>query len=70
MIDLLPCPFCGGQAKMIYDGYRAYGYRVQCVSCEAEAGGTRYKNDEWNAERWNTRVPVLKPRSEMEKTEN
>ena len=33
--ELLPCPFCGGEAKM--DNRGVYGYGIVCISCGAKS---------------------------------
>lgn len=33
VLDVLPCPFCGGQAKLFDTGYGHYG--VSCKQCHA-----------------------------------
>lgn len=38
---LLPCPFCGGEAKLYEVGLKPdYGYIVGCADCEGQAGDT------------------------------
>lgn len=57
MIDLKPCPFCGGEAMIVehtfYELNPTYG--IYCKNCEAK---TRqfYKTEEDAAEAWNRRA--------------
>lgn len=54
--SLLPCPFCGGAAKIIRTGSIGDRYiRVQCVSCGTSVGETRITLECINA--WNHRTP-------------
>lgn len=55
MCDLKPCPFCGGVATFVTNPNRAYKHYVCCRECEAEAGGSAFENNEYNAEKWNKR---------------
>jgi ribosomal protein L37AE/L43A len=55
---LLPCPFCGGQAKQ----RTSFGaFFIECGGCTAEVSGGGY--GEWeeiklrNIENWNRRTP-------------
>lgn len=54
-MDLLPCPFCGGEAKYaVIEGAR-YSHVVECKGCASTAGGSTFPNEKYNAEKWNTR---------------
>ena len=64
--ELKPCPFCGGEARVMYamaeDGTRTIS--VICQSCRTGIFRARSIPDEWNAyktadeaiEAWNRRV--------------
>ena len=54
--DLKPCPFCGGDAKIIYNRSLAerkkHGYLIMCNQC----GGSHQGGARWIAkENWNRR---------------
>jgi Lar family restriction alleviation protein len=53
MIELKPCPFCGGEAskRLFYKGK----YRVHCNVCDAHSGDVCDTEAE-AAESWNTRA--------------
>lgn len=51
---LKPCPFCGGSANFVEEG-NFYSAKVKCSRCGATAGGSAFKNDEYNAKVWNSR---------------
>ena len=54
MTELLPCPFCGGEARETSPEERGDEYwRITCASCGARIGGT---NRRMNREAWNTRA--------------
>ena len=67
---LLPCPFCGGEAKIIVERMRDgnVGYdtkRVECQSCHVQTKRRicdgyycKYYTDEEAIAEWNTRKPV------------
>lgn len=74
--DLLPCPFCGGEAELdTQRGYRALSSgrlgnacAVYCTKCEADMticledvpGWTVEEAAQYVTERWNTRAPKSK----------
>lgn len=55
MPELIPCPFCGGAAKLYFSEMRAPRYSVGCASCSFE----RWPMDTRKGviDDWNTRVP-------------
>lgn len=65
---LLPCPFCGGEARLTYDFETGHGYcikehMVRCERCGARGGltsdyygGTEDELREKAVEKWNMRV--------------
>ena len=62
MTELLPCPFCGGEAELIHGTAYAedYSSQVQCSKCGAKIKeihrAVDYCADEKAAEAWNRRV--------------
>ena len=56
---LLGCPFCGGEAEFFCATDEHYPHRVRCMDKDCgtiSSNGTAYKNDDYNAKKWNTRV--------------
>lgn len=49
---LLPCPFCGGEARFSTEA----GNWINCKSCGAETDYFEQREEAINA--WNTRVPM------------
>lgn len=62
MTDLLPCPFCGGEAARvdIEDGENAGGSCVCCKKCNA-SGNLEFEFKENFITAWNTRTPTPAP---------
>ena len=58
--DLLPCPFCGGEAE-IHGWHVSPDYRIQCANCGASTDDYYPDNGKHGvaiaAEAWNTRAP-------------
>lgn len=54
--ELLPCPFCGGEARVV--GVGKWRYAV-CKKCTIE-GPVKMDIDEARLA-WNTRAPILTP---------
>lgn len=57
-VELLPCPFCGGEAKVIYDDAGKWFY-IACVNdeCPIVAQGMWHTDMQKAIEEWNTRTP-------------
>lgn len=75
-IELLPCPFCGGEVKFIHTGCNTkarIGY-LRCDIC-GESFFRRIRSNDTEdelAERWNTRKPMerIVEQLERKKVEN
>lgn len=64
MIALLPCPFCGGDARLIHHSTSYGGERIVSVGCCAFSQGTESKAIEnWNAR---DRLASLTPTKDAE----
>lgn len=55
-IKLLPCPFCGGEAKVIENNCYTDIHSVMCKNCFSESD--RYHTQDEAIEAWNTRKPM------------
>ena len=66
MSELKPCPFCGGEARLVYaldEGTKQITYTVMCMSCNTAIFHPRMSVFEWDAydseaeaaAAWNTR---------------
>ena len=53
--NLKPCPFCGGEARMMDMGYPHWVY---CKTCGARVHGGKYgdEGEQASADAWNRRV--------------
>ena len=58
MAELLPCPFCGGEARRYYGNFDMYG--ITCKKCPAKNYGYASQGSATRA--WNKRT--LKERGE------
>lgn len=52
-MELLPCPFCGGEAATTQDKEHPHRWSVRCASCGM--GDDDYKAEAWAAQVWNNR---------------
>ena len=62
-IELLPCPFCGGDAVLSHEYICGNSFSfIECVKCQSMSGRfvpcRLYNPDEKAAEVWNRRVKV------------
>ena len=63
MTELRPCPFCGGEARLIDSECGTTIYAVECVLCQAKIGWFDEKEraiKEWNnrPSPWHTGTPT------------
>lgn len=67
MIELKPCPFCGGKPRRISARYNPYGacgskdaiinwYSVRCTVCKAMLPDRTYRSAEHASAAWNRRT--------------
>lgn len=56
--DLLPCPFCGGEADIVGDWKTNYSdyYQVFCENCGVSQTGQDYEAEQEAIEAWNRRT--------------
>lgn len=52
---LKPCPFCGGEAEFKLALNRRHPWFIECTKCYVATEGSAYENNEYNANKWNTR---------------
>lgn len=59
--ELLPCPFCGGEASIVHCEPECCGAKPRWVECRCgcELGG-RWQNDDEAIASWNARSPRTK----------
>lgn len=57
--ELLPCPFCGGEAMIEYDTMAPFEYAVFCGDCGVMPAVS--ENENVVRRIWNTRSPILTP---------
>jgi Lar family restriction alleviation protein len=63
--ELLPCPFCGGPAKLYYDDSgdyeRHWSWLIECSGCECDM--TRRKKEDviaaWNKRDWSAAMAIV-----------
>ena len=65
MIELKPCPFCGGEAKVEMDESWYWEYAVSCTKCFATIN-LYFAAEEEAAEAWNKRASELPKKSKPE----
>ena len=61
-MELKPCPFCGGEATLEYDGARKGTHSQSCIVLCLECGCTLESNEEGDScgRQWNTRYKPYK----------
>ena len=65
MSKLLPCPFCGGEAKQTYINFQP-AIKCDCGACFIPKWSDM-KSDDENSEYWNTRKPMEKIKESLKK---
>ena len=66
---LLPCPFCGGEAKVLKhtfmddDGFEdIWGWSIECMDCHVATRG--YNGEGQAIDAWNTRAQLSRQKGE------
>lgn len=65
MTELLPCPFCGGEAHIWNSGYF---YNGKCFKCGCTLSGHGYTTEAEAIAAWNTRTERVDERETIDKT--
>ena len=60
MSELLPCPFCGGNAALSWDDTSKLSFG-ECIECGTESGHAENYDNAKAVEQWNKRSPSLLP---------
>lgn len=56
---LLPCPFCGGAARIAFEEYDFNGAQIECKECHASGGHhSDDKHGDAAADSWNRRAAI------------
>ena len=55
--ELKPCPFCGGEAKILENGFGFFDVSCKKLSCRGYTKFLHYTNKEKAISKWNTRTP-------------
>lgn len=66
-IKLLPCPFCGGTAKVRGEKFYQPNVRRNVICTKCFSSGGWYKTEEEAIEKWNTREPMQEIVKKLEK---
>ena len=68
--ELLPCPFCGGEAKLVKSKSKVNDYHIKCDRCSIKTGWWYGKSDV--VKTWNNRVypPEVQEAIEKNKPED
>ena len=61
--ELKPCPFCGGEAKVLGTKYEGGDYYIVCEKCRVRVGS--YSNPVEAIEAWNKRANSEKPNNSI-----
>lgn len=71
-MKLKPCPFCGGEAKIIHANDVTLPYRVRCknINCDVRPSTTWFKYEEDAITKWNTRKPMDEIMKQLEESKS
>lgn len=59
MRELRRCPFCGGEAKIVFaEEYKQWRIRCKNIDCDVRPSTSWFNNEEEAIDRWNRRKPI------------